>query len=85
MPDSTLSLVGASGAIAGVLGAYLVLHPRVRVLVLIFCRFPLVLPAYLLLGLWLFYVANIRSGRPRYWRRRRHTGAFRADGFAANE
>jgi membrane associated rhomboid family serine protease len=34
-PGSTLPLVGASGAIAGVMGAYLVLFPRSRVLVLV--------------------------------------------------
>jgi len=53
MPNSTDTLVGASGAIAGVLGAYLVLHPRVKVLVLLFRRIPIVLPAYLLIGAWL--------------------------------
>jgi membrane associated rhomboid family serine protease len=52
-PDSTDTLVGASGAIAGVLGAYLVLHPRVKVLVLLFRRVPVLLPAYLLIGGWL--------------------------------
>ncbi|MDX6224457.1 MAG: hypothetical protein QOJ92_1340 [Frankiales bacterium] len=51
---STTSLVGASGAIAGVLGAYLVLFPRVRVLSsLTFLFFlPLRLPAWLVLGGW---------------------------------
>ena len=51
---STESLVGASGAIAGVLGAYLVLFPRVRVLSsLTFLFFlPLRLPAWLVLGGW---------------------------------
>ena len=52
-PESTDTLVGASGAIAGVLGAYLILHPRVKVLVLLFRRVPVVLPAYLLIGGWL--------------------------------
>jgi membrane associated rhomboid family serine protease len=52
-PDSTDTLVGASGAVAGVLGAYLVLHPRVKVLVLLFRRVPVLLPAYLLIGGWL--------------------------------
>ena len=36
LPSSTLPLVGASGAIAGVIAAYLMLHPRVRVWVLAF-------------------------------------------------
>ena len=39
MPDSTVPLIGASGAIAGVMGAYLVLFPRSRILVLIFLLF----------------------------------------------
>jgi membrane associated rhomboid family serine protease len=47
--------IGASGAIAGVMGGYLLLYPRARILTLIpiFLFFPLVeLPAYLLLGYW---------------------------------
>ncbi len=53
-PDSTEVLIGASGAIAGVLGAYLVLYPRTRVWSLVpFLLFlPLPLPAWLVLGLW---------------------------------
>ena len=48
-------MVGASGAISGVLGAYLLLYPRVRVHVLVFLGFfvtTIVLPAYLMLGYW---------------------------------
>ncbi|MDT4932750.1 MAG: hypothetical protein QOK11_642 [Pseudonocardiales bacterium] len=53
-PNSTETLIGASGAIAGVLGAYLVLYPRARVwsLVPFFFFIPLRLPAWLVLGLW---------------------------------
>ncbi|MET9254926.1 rhomboid family intramembrane serine protease [Streptomyces sp. NPDC003717] len=53
-PASRTPLIGASGAIAGVLGAYLVLYPRARVWVLVpFLIFlPLRLPAWLVLGLW---------------------------------
>ena len=54
-PHSTLPTIGASGAIAGVMGAYFVLYPRSRVLTLI----PLILvmpivemPAIVLLGVW---------------------------------
>ena len=53
-PHSTESLLGASGAIAGVLGAYIVLFPRARVTSLVpFLLFlPLRLPAWLVLGFW---------------------------------
>src|SRR6266851_4905550 len=54
-PDSTVPMIGASGAIAGVLGAYFLLHPRANVRVLlvlvIFVRF-INLPAVVVLGLW---------------------------------
>ena len=52
--DSSQPLIGASGAVAGVLGAYLVLYPRVRVWSLVPLLFfiPLRLPAWLVLGLW---------------------------------
>jgi membrane associated rhomboid family serine protease len=52
--SSTAPLIGASGAIAGVLGAYLVLFPRARVTSLVpFLLFlPLRLPAWLVLGFW---------------------------------
>lgn len=54
-PDSTIPMIGASGAISGVLGAYLLLYPHARVLVLIplgvFSRM-LYLPAMLVLGFW---------------------------------
>jgi len=48
---STVPLLGASGAIAGVMGAYLVLWPRARVLTLVFYVI-LPLPAALVLGAW---------------------------------
>ncbi|HEY7961077.1 MAG TPA: rhomboid family intramembrane serine protease [Solirubrobacteraceae bacterium] len=54
-PDSTAPTLGASGAIAAVLGGYLVLYPRARVLTLIFVVFfatILEIPAVLLLGFW---------------------------------
>jgi membrane associated rhomboid family serine protease len=52
--DSTDVLIGASGAIAGVLGAYIVLYPRARVwsLVPVLFFIPLRLPAWFVLGLW---------------------------------
>jgi membrane associated rhomboid family serine protease len=51
-PDSSLPLVGASGAIAGVIAAYLMLHPRVRVWVLVFRILPLRVPSWVVLGFW---------------------------------
>ena len=54
-PNSTLPTIGASGAIAGVMGAYFVLYPRSRVLTLIplIVLMPIVeVPAIVLLGLW---------------------------------
>jgi membrane associated rhomboid family serine protease len=54
-PDSQLPTLGASGAIAGVLGGYIVLYPRARVLTLIpifvFIRF-IYVPAVLFIGIW---------------------------------
>jgi membrane associated rhomboid family serine protease len=64
-PASPVPMVGASGAIAGVLGAYLVLYPRVRVDVLVPLPFlwPIVsVPAYLMLLWWI--VIQLLSGLP---------------------
>jgi membrane associated rhomboid family serine protease len=55
-PHSAIPMIGASGAISGVMGAYFVLYPRARVLTVIpiffFIRL-LYLPASLLLGFWI--------------------------------
>jgi membrane associated rhomboid family serine protease len=53
-PESTIPVVGASGAIAGVMGAYAVLFPRARVTSIIppFFFWPFALPAMLFLGIW---------------------------------
>ena len=54
-PGSTVPMVGASGAIAGVMGAYLVLYPHSRVLMLFpFPVFLFELPAIVFLGMWFF-------------------------------
>ena len=50
-PYSNLPTVGASGAIAGVLGAYFILYPRARVLTWFFV-FVFYLPAWVMLGYW---------------------------------
>ena len=54
-PGSQLPLIGASGAIAGVVAAYLVLHPRVKIWILAFGRIPLRIPAYITLALWILF------------------------------
>ncbi|CDZ27022.1 rhomboid family intramembrane serine protease [Neorhizobium galegae] len=46
-------LIGASGAVSGVVAAYFLLHPRVRVWVLVLFRIPLPLPAFIPLALWI--------------------------------
>jgi len=51
-PNSTIPLVGASGAIAGVVAAYLILHPRVKIWVLVLARFPVKITAMWVLSAW---------------------------------
>ncbi|PZU18986.1 MAG: rhomboid family intramembrane serine protease [Shinella sp.] len=53
MPTSAGPLIGASGAVSGVVAAYVLLHPKVRVWVLVFFRLPLPLPAWIPLILWI--------------------------------
>lgn len=61
-PDSQIPMIGASGAISGVLGAYLLLYPHARVLVIVplgFYMQMMRLPAGLVLGFW--FVIQIAS------------------------
>jgi membrane associated rhomboid family serine protease len=54
-PNSTLPTIGASGAVAGVLGGYILLHPRARVLTMIIIVFFFTfieIPALIMLGIW---------------------------------
>jgi len=52
---ATIPNVGASGAIAAVLGAYILLHPRAGVLTWIFPIFFLEIPAFAYLGIWFLF------------------------------
>lgn len=57
-PNSKVPMIGASGAIAGVLGAYLVMYPRARVLTLMWIIYFIRIvhmPAKFLLGFWFVY------------------------------
>ena len=84
-PNSAIPMVGASGAISGVMGAYIVLYPRVRIHMLIFLGFFItraVVPAYVMLGYWLLLqiVGGLpalaeESGGVAFWA---HAGGFLA-------
>jgi membrane associated rhomboid family serine protease len=58
-PNSTVPMIGASGAIAGILGAYFILYPMARVMTLVFIWI-VPLPAAFILGLWfLMQILNL--------------------------
>ncbi|HKP58414.1 MAG TPA: rhomboid family intramembrane serine protease [Polyangiales bacterium] len=80
LPDSPVPMVGASGAISGVMGAYIVLYPNVRVYTLIplFIIFTTVaLPAWVMLGYWMllqiFGGLSGQEGGVAFWA---HIGGF---------
>lgn len=70
-PTSEEPLIGASAAVAGCLGAYVILHPKVKLWVLVFGRIPLKISAMWVIGAWIvFQFANIFIGLDRetaYW------------------
>jgi membrane associated rhomboid family serine protease len=83
-PDSAVPMVGASGAISGVMGAYLVLFPRVRVFTMVPLGFyvtSVALPAWAMLIYWAFLqaaggltsIASERTGGVAFWA---HLGGF---------
>ena len=77
-PTSKIPMIGASGAISGVIGAYLVLHPQAPIKTLVL-RFIVYLPAWVVLGLWIaFQVFNVTmapkgAGGVAWWA---HIGGF---------
>jgi membrane associated rhomboid family serine protease len=67
---SVAPLIGASGAVAGVIAAYLMLHPRVMVWVLAFKFLPLRIPAFWVLGGWIglqFLMLFVKQTGPIAW------------------
>lgn len=81
LPTSRLPLIGASGAVAGVIAAYLILHPRVRVWVLAFRFIPLRITAAWVLGVWVVtqfvMIAIAPSDQVAWWA---HVGGMVAGG-----
>lgn len=82
-PNSDAPLVGASGAVGGVMAAYMLLYPRARVWILLFMRLPLRIPAAYVLGGWLvlqffmLFLAPTEQVMVAWWA---HIGGF-ATGF----
>jgi membrane associated rhomboid family serine protease len=79
MPDSREPMIGASGAIAGVLGGYLMLYPRARIATLVMIPFlwPVVgVPAWIFLGLWFLGQFTLGAGSGVAWMA--HVGGFLA-------
>ena len=70
-PTSEAPLIGASAAVAGTLAAYLILHPKVKLWVLVLGRIPLKIRAQWVIGAWiLFQVVNLVIALDRetaYW------------------
>lgn len=56
-PSSPVVMIGASGAISGILGAYVILHPRAKVLSLVIFYFIRIMyiPAWVFIGIWFGY------------------------------
>ena len=63
-PNAEVPMIGASGAISGVMGAYFIRFPRAKVQTWVFFFFIIRLPAVIFLGLWL--VLQIVAGMPFY-------------------
>jgi membrane associated rhomboid family serine protease len=78
-PDSMVPMIGASGAIAGVLGGYVMLYPRARIETLVMIPFlwPVVdLPAWIFLGIWFLTQFLLPNGSGVAWMA--HVGGFLA-------
>lgn len=77
MPDSGVPMLGASGAIAGVMGSFFLLHPAARIEAIVppLYWFPFNVPAWLLLGMWfLLQIFFVQPGVANW----AHAGGFLA-------
>jgi|SRR5437868_11906664 len=80
-PDSGAPLIGASGAVSGVLASYLLLYPRARVWILLFMRIPLPISAFWALSGWFalqllsIFIASEDELQVAWWA---HIGGFLA-------
>jgi membrane associated rhomboid family serine protease len=77
-PHAQIPVVGASGAISGIIGAYALLYPTARIRIFVFWFYYPMVPAFLLIGLWigmqvLFAVADDGSSHVAWWA---HIGGF---------
>src|SRR5210317_760262 len=87
-PQSTVPMVGASGAIGGVMGAYVLLYPRVHVhmlIIIVIYVTTIAVPAYLMLGYWFLLQLlsgwasmSSQGGGVAFWA---HAGGFIAGGL----
>jgi len=75
MPASKVPMIGASGAIAGVLGGYVMLFPRARIVTLVFWTFADI-PAWVYLGIWFLSQFLLGAGSGVAWMA--HVGGFLA-------
>jgi rhomboid family protein len=82
LPTSDIPVIGASGAIAGVVGAYFVLHPFAKVWILAFGRIPLRFASVWIIGFWaafqVFEVATAAEDEIAWWT---HIGGFLTGGL----
>jgi membrane associated rhomboid family serine protease len=79
MPTSTVPMIGASGAVAGTLGGYLMLYPRARIetMIMIPLLWPVIdVPAWVFLGLWFVGQFLLPTGSGVAWMA--HVGGFLA-------
>jgi membrane associated rhomboid family serine protease len=78
-PQSNIPLVGASGAIAGIIAAYMMIRPCAKITVLIFGFIPIRLASYWVLGFWaisqLWHVFSLEKSDTAWWA---HVGGLAA-------